>query len=51
MLFENTDEDWLIDENDRLETENAKLKQWVADCQSGMYVNCELCLLWLSIWT
>jgi hypothetical protein len=30
-------------ELERLQAENARLQQWVADCQSGMYVNCVYC--------
>lgn len=26
-----------------LESKNAQLEQWVADCQSGMYINCVYC--------
>ena len=28
---------------DRLEQENRRLRKWVADLQSGMYVNCVYC--------
>lgn len=34
---------WMVDEINRLEKENVQLKQWVNDCQSGMYVNCVYC--------
>jgi hypothetical protein len=32
-----------IDEIQRLKQENARLEQWVNDCQSGMYINCVYC--------
>lgn len=31
------------DEVERLKQELEKYKQWVADCQSGMYINCVYC--------
>lgn len=33
----------LGDEIDRLRAENERLRQWVDDLQSGMYVNCVYC--------
>lgn len=33
----------LAEREDVLASEIARLKQWVADCQSGMYINCVYC--------
>ena len=37
------DDDWMVEHCNELEDENKRLKQWISDCQSGMYINCVYC--------
>jgi len=35
--------DWLCEALREEEAESERLRQWVSDCQSGMYINCVYC--------
>lgn len=43
MLKAGADQDAVEALAEKLEEENARLRQWVADCQSGMWINCVYC--------
>ena len=34
---------WGCDQTRKLEAENRRLRRWVDDCQSGMFINCVYC--------